>query len=48
MRAADGFVGFKSVRQGPAGPNATYCGGGINQDAVQIEKQSTASYLDHD
>jgi hypothetical protein len=48
VRAPNGFLRLKPMRQRPTGPDASYCWGGIDQDAVKIKQQSTARNLDHD
>jgi hypothetical protein len=42
MGLADDLIGNESVLVGPDGPDAGYGGGGIDEDAVEIEEQSAA------
>jgi len=39
---ADDFVGYEAVLVGPDGPDAGYGGGGVDENAVEIEEHTAA------
>ena len=47
MGLFDDFGSVEAVLGCPGGPDAGYGGGGVDQDAIQVEEQSAAGDLGH-
>jgi hypothetical protein len=47
VRSLDDFIAVESVLCSPSVPDASYGGGGVDQDAIEIEEERAAGDLRH-